>query len=636
MERFRQQNSRKNRGQTTRSYEWLYAILVIGTALAVAGHNLVNRLIPDLHDINTFLWSKAAYQVFQTGVLYPQWLPQMWYGFGLPIFYFYPPLFYWLTILGQTMGLGTIVSVKIVLVLSLLLGSTFLFLWLKEWTSKISAAVAVGFWIVTPYYLSLIHVRGAFPEFMALNLIPVGLWCITKLWKNPERKKYFVGLVLSIGAIILTHNLTTVVALAVYGIYLAYLYWGEQAKKSLLIYSGLSLVLALLVTSFYWLPAFVYKSAINTAVLTAGKFYYGANFNNPSYLINFWLKQEYGWLTLGIVPAIIFVIGWISFSEVSQNIIRKRLLFWLSVSAILIFLVMPFSMFLWDWIPGINLFQFPSRILGPIGLILAVVLAFLLEALFSKSADKLRVGAVMVLISCVLAWPFTAVRPYPALPDAKDSDLTMTGYFDALTREINRKNDGDAEISPERGALASEYVPRNFDEEKLNGLFEKTINKFTTVNESGERQLEYPELIETANTDSSIEIITNQYLDKKFIITSDTSQTIRINQFEFPTWQIKLNETVVAPVIEPEEPGQFLDIPAGRNILEMKIIATPPIRWGRILSLLGLILIGWMGLLAPKFAKSAKLVAYAPKRNLERSRSGYFRRRKTKRGKPAS
>ncbi len=621
MERFRHQNSEKDKKWTTRSYGRLYFIMVIGIPLVVAGHNLINRIIPSLHDINTFLWSKAVFQVFKAGVLYPQWLPQMWYGFGLPIFYFYPPLFYWLTTLGQIVGLGTIVAVKTVLIISLLTGSVFMYLWIREWTNRVSAMVATGFWIVTPYYLSLIYVRGAFPEFMALNLVPLGLWLITKLWKNPEQKKYFFGLTFTIAAIILTHNLTTVVTLGVYGVYLAYLYWGEQAKKSLLIYSGFSFVFAFMVTSFYWLPAFVYKSAINTSVLTAGKFYYGTNFDNPMNLINFGLNQEYGWVTLGIIPAIIFIVGWISFSEISQDVIRRRLLFWLTISGILIFLVMPFSMFLWDWIPGISLFQFPSRMLGPIGLILSVVLAFLLEALFTRNSDKMRVGILLILIASVLAWPFTSVKQYSALPNIKDSELTMNGYFDALVREINKKDGFNTTISPDRGVFSSEYIPRKLSEQKLNDLFGDILEKYTkTDKETMKISLSYPDFIETTNEDSLIKVVVDQYLNKKFIIASDTAQVARINQFEFPTWQIRLNKEIVRPIIKLEEAGQFLNLPAGSNTLEMNIVTTPPIWWGRILSLLGLILIGWFFWLNPKSSKSVKLVAYGKKDKKYKSR----------------
>src|SRR5437870_7276042 len=49
------------------------------------------------HDAPVHLnWLEQFPRLFREGNLYPRWMPDSFWGFGSPAFYFYPPLAYWL------------------------------------------------------------------------------------------------------------------------------------------------------------------------------------------------------------------------------------------------------------------------------------------------------------------------------------------------------------------------------------------------------------------------------------------------------------------------------------------------------------------------------------------------------------
>jgi hypothetical protein len=218
---------------------------------------------------------------------------------------------------------------------------------------------------------------------MALNLVPMLMWFTTRLWQEPKAK-YWLGIVASFSLIVLTHNLTSVVVLIIYLSYLIYLFIQHRSIK-LLFYSGIALAATGLTTSFYWLPALVYRHIINLQILTTDRFFYDNNFPELSQLLNIRLDPTIGWFTLGLVPVSILILGWLTQGEILERTLRRRLRYFLITATLLLLLVLPYSSFLWSWIPGISIFQFPTRFLGIICLLLSVVAGLILDSFIKNS-----------------------------------------------------------------------------------------------------------------------------------------------------------------------------------------------------------------------------------------------------------
>lgn len=585
--------SRKSR--STLPTQWLYGV---GLLIPVLGTTwgLFSQFIHQVHDINSFLWARAVYELMAQGVWFPHWLSQLWYGFGLPVLYFYPPIFYWLAGGLQIAGLSTVIAVKAVLVISTAVGGIFAFLWAKEWVSRPAAWLTAGVWLWSPYYLSLVYVRGAFPEFVALNLIPMLMWFTTRLWYEPKAK-YWLGVIISFSLILLTHNLTTIVAAIVYLAYLIYLFT-KHRNITLLFQSGTAIAVAGLITSFYWLPALVYRGVINTQILTADNFHYSNNFPELSQLLNIGLNPELGWLTLGLVPITILILGWLTQSEILDRQLRRRLLFCLILASGFLILTIPYFSFIWDWIPGLAIFQFPARFLGVVGLLLALVAGLIVDSFIDNKNIQLRVGLGVLVVVGVMAIPFMTPR---YTPDYKQlsSDSSNLNIFNYIETRIQKSvgNAWDKSTTFDRGIVSYEYLPRQMTQDEGKDMFFKTLTNFQKPTTTEDQKLLLPPTkLKSSQASTSITTEFDTPLKSKFVITNTQEEIIVINQFEFPTWRFTLNGAPVTPMVKPDESGQWLKVPIGRNVLEIKLVQTAPMRWGQILTLLGLIWVGiWLG-----------------------------------------
>jgi hypothetical protein len=571
---------------------WCWLALLI-PVIGVTG-GLFNRLVHITHDINTFLWSRAVYELMEKGVWYPHWLPQLWYGFGLPVLYFYPPLFYWLAGGLQVIGLPTVLAINVLLIISALIGGVFVFLWAKEWVSQPAALLTAGLWLWSPYYLSLIYTRGAFPEFVALNLIPILMWFTMRLWREP-RAKYWIGVVISFSLIVLTHSLTTVIALAIYLIYLGYLTITERRSLTTLTQSSSALVATWLITGFYWLPMLAYHNVINTKILTADGFDYGRNFPELGQLLNINLSPDLGWLTLGLIPAATLILGWLTQSEILERQLRRRLLFCLVLASGFLLLVVPYGAFIWSWIPGLAIFQFPTRFLGVACLFLAMVAGLILDGFIDHETTKLRVAIGALVVAGMMAIPFAVPRYNPSTEQlGRNSDnFNIVNYMTAVFKQ-SYDNVFDKSIKIDRGVVSYEYLPRKVTEAEGNKLFIKMLEEFSSPDTNDHNNpLLPPSKLKFQHASTQLETLLDTPTDSKFVITNIDGEEIRINQFEFPTWRFLLNGAMVTPTIKSGEPGQFLELPIGKNTLEIKLIQTAPMRWGQIISLLGVALTGF-------------------------------------------
>lgn len=93
---------------------WRAFAIMAAVALAVLTPELVMGLtVTDNFRFN-LLWPEQFADLFRGGHLYPRWLPSSWQGLGSPNFYFYPPLFFWVTAVIDTATAGMLPAERFV------------------------------------------------------------------------------------------------------------------------------------------------------------------------------------------------------------------------------------------------------------------------------------------------------------------------------------------------------------------------------------------------------------------------------------------------------------------------------------------------------------------------------------------
>jgi hypothetical protein len=146
-----------------------------------------------------FVWADQFTALLREGQIYPRWLPQSHDGLGAPIFYFYPPLAFYLTGVLGLGGLSTYASIITAFGVALAASGATMYLWLKGWTAR--PLLAALLFMAAPYHLLDFYRRGALAEFCAFALLPL----VALGLRKAIRGEGFVLLAISYAAIILTH-----------------------------------------------------------------------------------------------------------------------------------------------------------------------------------------------------------------------------------------------------------------------------------------------------------------------------------------------------------------------------------------------------------------------------------------------
>lgn len=148
--------------------------------------------------IYNFIWVKQFGAAISAGQLYPRWLPDSFEGLGSPTFFFYPPMAFWLSGGLNAAGLTTLQAINAAGFL-LLLGSGFaMYGWLARRGTR--PLLGASLYMLAPYHLVDLYVRGALAEFAAfvwIPLIALAIEALPKRWAWPLLAASFAALILS-------------------------------------------------------------------------------------------------------------------------------------------------------------------------------------------------------------------------------------------------------------------------------------------------------------------------------------------------------------------------------------------------------------------------------------------------------
>ena len=206
---------------TSYARAWLVGAVLIGFALLI----LFSGSIPwaDTPDgLFHFQRTRALTEALQAHVFYPRLFPDFAFDYGHPILHYYAPLSYYPAAVLHWSGLDLEFAVLAGLALFTAASALAMYGFLRCWTGVWAALAGALLYMLWPYRLYDLFIRGALPEFAAFTWLPlIGLGLI-KLWQHAGKRgsmresiepKYLVLTVLAWCALILTHNLSALIAL---------------------------------------------------------------------------------------------------------------------------------------------------------------------------------------------------------------------------------------------------------------------------------------------------------------------------------------------------------------------------------------------------------------------------------------
>lgn len=348
-----------------------------------------------------------------------RWVPDMGYGYGYPLFNYYPPLPYYVGEIFHLLGFSYLNSIKILFILGLLFSGIFAYLLGKELWGKYGGMITAVFYLYAPYHAVDVYVRGALNEFWGLVFFPAVFWAVYKIIK--EQKNIFVfWLALFLGLLLISHNLMAFFILPFLAAWALFLIWFLKKKLKIIWPLVLGGVWGLGLSAFFTLPVLLERNLVHVETMFIGYFNYLAHFATVKQLFfsRFWgfgaslwgpedgMPFPIGQLHWGIgLVALLFFI-WLWFK-------KRRKEFWLVLLFFVFFLGTAFlthqrSSFIWRWIPLLANMQFPWRFLA----FSSFFVALLSGSFFLLLKDQKKSFALaLVMIFAVIFFNFSFFQP---------------------------------------------------------------------------------------------------------------------------------------------------------------------------------------------------------------------------------
>lgn len=197
------------------------------------------------------VWLDQFARELASGTLYPRWLSLSHGGLGSPVFYYYPPLAFYLGSAFVFVGLGTFGALVAAFAAATLLSGIGVYLWLEGETRAPLAGALL--YMIAPYQLFDFYQRGAIAEFLAAGMMPFVLIGIRRIVE--ERDGAIPIAALAYAALIMSHLplalLASLFLIGPYGLMIA-----RKSPHMLAKIAG-ALALGIALAAIYLFPALV-------------------------------------------------------------------------------------------------------------------------------------------------------------------------------------------------------------------------------------------------------------------------------------------------------------------------------------------------------------------------------------------
>ncbi len=588
------------------------ALLVLAVALVPVLQPLISTQLTCGYDNAFHLWRAVQIErLWDDGILYSRWAPDMAHGFGFPLYLFASPFPPALVALLHRLGAAWPVALNSIFALGVVLGSLGMF-WAaadifgregegirprrRAWMAGLVAGIAYAY---APFQAYDVFSRGSLWESFAWAFPPLVLLGLHR-WSLTRERRYLVLGSLAFAALILSHHLFAFLFAPLFALW-ALVPGGVARRWDVVGRGALGGVLGLGITAFFWLPALLERPFIQTGrLLGTWVFDYHYNFLSLHHLLALprradpRLLNDWPEKALGLVPVLVALaslVGW------RRTPARRRwqvaTLWAVAIGAGL--LTLPVTRPIWDAVPLLEYVQFPWRALGPAAFCLALLAGAgwqgLSEALpVAVGRPAVRGGLVAAGLSAVLmlgslGWLYPAHCGAPSEP----SVATMIRW-ERLTDTLGTTAKG-------------EYLPMwvvEFPEVELDAFYQAGVPV---------------ERLDLTSLPAGAQVLEATYGAQHAELRLRAPEAFRARYlaFYYPGWRVTIDGEAVP--VTPEAPSGLLtfDVPAGEHLIEVAFGETP-VRWvGNAAALLsGAVLVACSVVSRPRVDGAADEGAAAP------------------------
>lgn len=495
-----------------------------------------------------------------------RWIADMGYGFGFPLFNFYPPLPYLMGELFRLVGFTFVTTAKLTFALSFLLSGVGMYFLAKKFFGKTGGVVSSVFYIWAPYHAVDVYVRGAMNESWALIFFPLiflySYQLITESNKSKDKFKNVLGLTLSWFGLFTSHNLMVLIFAPFFALWC--LIWLVKEKNYKIIPQlAISGIWSLGLAAFFTIPAIVENKYTWLKSQLIGYYDYTAHFVTLKQLLisrfwdygpSVWLEYDRMSFQIGHLHWILslIILAWVvkkiwNLKHKNKGKINFKIVFTDKILILLIFLLFMgwSSAFMthvrstpiYQTFSFLALVQFPWRFLTLITFSFSFLAGGVVLMIKNKKR-KVLVSIMLCLFLVIFNWKYF---------------LPEHGKMGALTDEEKFSN---AAWDLQQTAGIYDYLPM-WAKEAPKGP-QKTLAEIM----QGEG------------------LITNESQGTnwaKFNLKTEENLIVRINIFKFSGWKVYLDGNEIEYSVPDEEKWgrMWINVSPGEHLIEAKFTNTP-------------------------------------------------------------
>ncbi len=511
-------------------YKYWFVVLAFGF-LSVLG--LFSPGLPPTHDGEYHvLRFQQFHKALSDGIIYPRWAPDFNNGFGIPLFnYVYPLPNYFASFL-HILGFSFIDSFKLNMIMASLIGSVFFYLWSRRFWGDLGGVVSSVFYTFSPYHFLDVYVRGSVGEVWSLGLFPGLLWSYSSLIET-KKSIYVLLSVIFLTLLVYSHNILALVFFSFFLLYAAFLISNVKNKIHEVKKFAMIAILGLGLAAPFWLPALIEKMFVVGLQTSLPADHY------PVLYKLIYSSWGYGFSGVGGADQMSFQIGIANVSVVLISLVslfflknKKNIIFFLGLFFLFLFLITPFSSWLWEIVPLASFVQFPWRLLSVLIVITSFLAGGLVQEKFYKNRYRARVfvALILILLSFGLGYGY-AKAPF--------HHLRTDNYY------LSRSNFTDGTNSP-GDAFNTAWLP---------AVPQKT-----------------PQIIEIDKNLGDIQFLEMKSNEYKLKASLNEKSEILVNTAYFPGWSVEIDEKKGNLLNKKGKIG--IEIPKGKHEIRVFLKST--------------------------------------------------------------
>jgi len=546
---------------------------------------------------------------------YPRWLPDLYLGFGYPVFSFYSPLAYLtVVIVGDITGTTVDVAVRVTMVVTVLFGALGTFLLARSlvapgsrhdpWTTTVASLSGVGMMVASPYpFITNLFFRGDLPEAMALAWLP-WFWLalrglVTRRNADGRDVSGIVASGLAGAALILTHQLSALIAAAVAVIVVIGSCRSSSVRTTtqLVAFAG---TVAIGITALFWMPLLADAPSVRLDAVGHAVTEVLDRLSPVTAPVRWVWPYPHGWdpaskrapggpVLPGITQLVVVVLfaGLLLIRRVRRSSVQDAgngVLFTVfGVVLVPWFLNLQISGVIWEAVGALRFIQFPWRLIGPLSLGVAMATAVVVARLPRMP------GVVLAFVLVASMWAETLtglVHPVPTADGRMFDDDAMVEADYAFDRWGASTTTG-----------GGEFTPREVDIRRPDG----SLGGAVRIDRVAPPGAWIGGLVMVPDGQSRVTSLQGDALRFRSVVeTEGSGATIAFHQLAFPGWRATVDGLPVAvrPQGEVEgsgvAPGYLLvDVGPGRHEVAVWFGPTLPRLAGDTVSLLAILGLLW-------------------------------------------